>query len=300
MTRPPDDLVETGHGAAFKAENCAPSAALSALTESFHSYHCRLDPGVGHQELFLPALASIRVQTYGAGFDMRIGQGDFRPVPQVALFGPSAHSGIAMVSSGQLIGVYLRPAGWAALVDASADRFADTIVDLSDVWGKDARRLHEAVSSEQDFAAQVAAFEAVLLGRSALQTKWMPELAAIEAVLGDPEIVTVDQALKRLDMPDWKFARLSRRYFGFTPKLMMRRARFMRTILKIRGQGERPWAQLVDEAYVDQSHFIRDCRDFLNMTPGQFANRFQPMAKAAFDARERTLGDAHHLVSKPA
>ncbi len=299
MTRPPDDLIETGHGAAFKAENCAPSDHLSPWIESFHSYHIRLDPGVGHQEIFLPALASIRLQTYGNGFEMRIGKGPAVRVPRMALFGPSAHSAKAEVSTGQLIGVYLRPKGWAALIGKAADRFADTIADLSDIWSSDADRLLTTVAREDDFKAQVAAFEEVLADRLGEKAPALADVAAIENVLADPEVITVEQALQRLDMPDWKFARVSRRHFGFTPKLMMRRARFMRTILKIRGQGGMPWAQLVDEAYVDQSHFIRDCRDFLDMTPVQFANRFQPMAKAAFDAREKALGDAHHLVSKP-
>lgn len=299
MTRPPDDLIDTGHGAAFKAENCAPSERLAPWLESFHSYHIRLDTGVAHQEMFLPALASIRLQTYGSGFEMRIGKRPSVSVPRVALFGPSAHSAVAGVSTGQLIGVYLRPKGWAALIGKPADRFADAIIDLGEIWGVCAGRLHEAVSREDDFSVQVAAFEKALAGRLGEEPAALSDVAAIENVLADPEVVTVEQALQRLDMPDWKFARMSRRHFGFTPKLMMRRARFMRTILKIRGQGGTPWAQLVDEAYVDQSHFIRDCRDFLDMTPVQFANRFQPMAKAAFDAREKALGDAHHLVSKP-
>lgn len=297
MTRPPDDLIETGRGVGFKAETQAPAADLAPWLESFHSYHIRVDPGLRHEELFLPAMASIRIQTYGDDWAMQIGGAMFDPVPRVALFGPSARSGTATVATGQVIGVYLRPAGWARLIFKPADRYTDAIVDLETLWGPAAQQLLDAVSKHDAFETQRAAFEAVLRARLTASAPAPDGIAGIEAAIADSACVTVDHALQQLGMPDWKFARLSRRHFGFTPKLMMRRARFMRTILKIRGQGRVPWARLVDESYVDQSHFIRDCRDFLEMTPVQFANRFQPIAHAAFDSREAALGDAHHLVA---
>lgn len=297
MTRPAADLYETGKGVGFRIDTVAPSGDLAPYLSSFHSYHVRVDPGMRHEELFLPALGNIRLQPYGDDWSMRIAARSFDPVPRAALFGPTAHSGTAIVATGQIIGIYLRPEGWARLIRAPADGFADRIVSLADVWGEGADALLAAVSSHDGFADQVRAFEDVVRQRLARMPVAPEGVAGIDAVLNDPHVVTVEQALARLDMPDWKFARLSRRHIGFTPKLLMRRARFMRTILRIREQGDRPWAQMVDEAYVDQSHFIRDCRDFLDMTPVQFAGRFQPIARAAFDARAKALGQPHHLVT---
>lgn len=124
-----------------------------------------------------------------------------------------------------------------------------------------------------------------------------PEVAMIEDMLLDPKIVSVEQATAALGWQDWQFARFVRRHFGFTPKLLMRRARFIRTILPLRNSQSTSWASMIDPAYTDQSHFIRDCHDFLDMTPSQFMARFQPIASASFTERERVLGKQHHLLS---
>jgi len=121
-------------------------------------------------------------------------------------------------------------------------------------------------------------------------------VSVIEAMLGDPDIRTVEQAMAGVGMEDWRFARFVRRHFGFTPKMLMRRARFIRSLLAIRDNPGQGWAAVLDEAYVDQSHFIRDCRDFLDMTPGQFAVRYQPVAEASYHERTRILGDPHHVL----
>jgi AraC-like DNA-binding protein len=291
-------MIDTGHGIAYAIASSDVPDDLAPFVTSFHSYHVRIDAGVAHEEVFLPALAAIRLQTYGDGWGMQIGKVNFDPLPEIALFGPTARSGRARVTSGQTLGIYLRPAGWARLIGKPAGALADQVCDLTNLWGDEARAMLASVAALDGFEDQIAALSAALR-RQIAASRSLPveaELAAIETLLMDPACDTVDQALERLNMPDWRFARLAKRHFGFTPKVLMRRARFMRTILKIREQGETPWSRLVDEAYVDQSHFIRDCHDFLAMTPVQFANRFQPIARAAFDAREEAMGDAHHLV----
>ena len=58
--------------------------------------------------------------------------------------------------------------------------------------------------------------------------------------------------------------------FGFAPKRLLRRQRFLDTLGQVRTQPDAKFIALLDERYFDQSHFIRDFREFMGMTPREF------------------------------
>lgn len=296
MRPSPDDMIESNPGVAFKIEYAVPSEDLRSYLGGFHSFHTRIAASVHHEEVFLPAWTALRILTHGEDLAMRVGQRVYDPVPREALFGPSTRASVATVRTGHMIGTYLLPRGWARLIKTPAHQYSNKIVDMAAVLGDDAAELGRGMREATTFEEQVAVFEEVMRRRLASCPHEPPEIAEIEAILLDPAVNTVEDATCGLGMPNWQFARFVKQHFGFTPKVLMRRARFMRTILKIRETMDESWASLVDEAYTDQSHFIRDCRDFLDMTPSQFAARFQPMAHAAFSARADVLGNRHHLL----
>lgn len=297
MKGPPPEMIETSAGVAFKVDFHQPRAELSPFLGGINSYHTRVAPGVVHQEIFQPAWGCLRFQPYGDDWSMRYGAIDCRPVPRAAVFGPTSKAGVATVATGQLIQIDLLPRGWARLIDRSAFTLANRGVALETLLPELARTLSQRLREAEDFAAEAKALETII-GAAVLSAPAEPaEVAAIQEVLADRDTGRVEDAVQALGIPQWQFARIAKTYFGFTPKLLMRRARFMRTIMQIREQGAPDWSAIVDDAYTDQSHFIRDCRDFLDMTPGQFAARFQPIALAAFDEREAKVGDRHHLVS---
>ncbi len=280
----------------YRIDYAAPSPDLAPYLGGFHGYHIWIGPGVEHDEIFLPSWGSIRFQTHGGDWSMRVGTRDHNPVPRAALFGPSSHAGVARVSTGHIIGCYLLPRGWMRLIGAPANKLADRIVPLGEAWGPEAGVVEAGLRDAPDIEAQKTIIEDALRTRLAATKAEPPEIAMIETMLRDPDITTVEQATDRLGWQDWQFARFVQRHFGFTPKLLMRRARFMRTILPLKDAHGVPWATMIDAAYSDQSHFIRDCHDFLAMTPSQFVARFQPIAAASFTERERVLGNQHHLL----
>jgi AraC-like DNA-binding protein len=222
---------------------------------------------------------------------MRYGDVRFDPIPSMALFGPTGRAGFATLTGGQLFGVGLTPVGWARLIGGDASRMTDRIVPLETVLGADAAMLAARLGEvRDDFDAMVTVLETWLIGRLARSRPAPPELAEIMDLLNSPAIESVEAAAMRLDMPVWRLTRLCRRHFGFAPKRLMRRARFMRTMMVLREPSSLPWTARIEDSYHDQSHFIRECRDFLGMTPGQFLARHQPVADTSFAERSRTLG----------
>ena len=93
----------------------------------------------------------------------------------------------------------------------------------------------------------------------------------LRAWIEHPDTASVDQLIVALGMSHSRLARLSRRVFGDTPKLLIRRARLLRMLAIMQVRPYREWRDFLDWRYVDQSHFIRDFRDFLGMAPSEYS-----------------------------
>ena len=280
----------------FSVEFAAPCEALAPYLGGYHIFKTRVAPGVLHEEMVLPAWTNIQIQTWGEDWSIRNTKNSFDPLPRAMVAGPTSGAQFCRVVNGDVIGVYLMPRGWARFITSDCSKWADRIDEMGLLLGKDAEALTHEVMDAPDVEGQVAAFERFFLRRLAETKPEHPHVATIEAMLIDPDIRTVEQLSDATGMPDWQLARFVRRNFGFTPKMLIRRARFIRTIVRIREAQDQNMAMIVDDAYVDQSHFIRDCRDFLEMTPSQFAAKYQPVARATIDERTRVLGDPHHVL----
>jgi len=268
-----------------------PAPALADCLAGYHSYDVELLIDETREEIFFPAWANIRFQLTGKPWAMRYGAVRIDPIPRNALFGPTGCAGFAEFSGGHMFGVGVTPMGWARLIGGDASRLTDTILPLEAVLGADAAMLAARIAAVRDsFEAMVETLETYLLARLARSRPAAPELARIMGLLNNPGIESVEQAAARLAMPVWQFTRLCRRNFGFAPKRLMRRARFLRTLMALREPSPLPWTERIEESYHDQSHFIRDCHDFLGMTPGQFLARAQPVASTSFAERTRVLG----------
>lgn len=268
-----------------------PAPALADCLAGYHSYDVRLPPGETREEIFFPAWANIRFQLTGRSWAMRYGARRIDPIPTPSLFGPTGCAGFAEFSGGRLFGVGVTPVGWARLIGGDASRFTDAILPLKTVLGPDAAMLDQRITAARDnFEAMVEILETYLLARLARSRPASPALARIMDLLNSPGIESVEQAAERLAMPVWQFTRLCRRNFGFPPKRLMRRARFLRTLMALRDSPSPPWTDRIEQSYHDQSHFIRDCHDFLGMAPGRFLARAQPVASTSFAERTRVLG----------
>jgi methylphosphotriester-DNA--protein-cysteine methyltransferase len=115
-------------------------------------------------------------------------------------------------------------------------------------------------------------------------------VAAIEAALVDPAIESVAQLVARTGMPVRRIERLSHRAFGFPPKLLLRRARFLRSLHAMRAARRGEAALAIDPGYTDYSHFIRDSHDFLGMSPQAFLDIDMPLLKSSLELRREVLG----------
>ncbi|HEY0312958.1 MAG TPA: helix-turn-helix domain-containing protein [Allosphingosinicella sp.] len=268
-------------------EHERPDPKLAPYVSGYHRYTIRIDAGERITDVLFPGWANLRFSVQADPWQVRLGRRTFSPVPEAALFGPSSHAGYVEAGSGTLIGAGITPIGWARLFAEEASAFADRVVPLERLIGPNAERLAFELGGG---AAPAAVFDAFFLARLEQAPAEPPEVAALLAALGDTRIDTVTALAERLGVPLRSVSRVSRSAFGFTPKRLLRRARFMRALLAALALGRGRWSEALGPAgYYDQSHLLKDCRLFLGCSLGAFAAYPKPLAELSIKLRDQAL-----------
>jgi len=210
----------------------------------------------------------------------------------VALFGPTSRARPVIARPGAILGVGFTPLGWALLVGCPADYAADQVFAAEDLVGDSVLRLHADLLLVDDDDARVALLDDYLSERAVGGSCREPVTRAVHAALLDPAVATVQAFAERAGLSQSALARACLRDFGFTPKILLRRQRFLRTLAALAANTEQPIGDLIDGAYVDHSHFNRDFRRFMGMSPSEYLGLPRLMLRAAAGEREKALGAA--------
>lgn len=200
---------------------------------------------------------------------------------QRVLFGPTDRRGKIVTGGGKTVGFGLTPGGWARLIGSDASKLANRVVEIEGEIDLDARGLQAALMADgDDDAAGVARFDAALLELLARRPPTpAPVLAADHALRNQPRDVATFAEMA--GMSERSLHRICLRAFGFPPKRLLRRQRFLYTLGLIRVTPDPTLGTLIDVDYHDQSHFNRDFHDFMGMTASEYAATPRALMQAA-------------------
>ncbi|WP_156254701.1 AraC family transcriptional regulator [Sandarakinorhabdus oryzae] len=236
-----------------------------------------------------PEWGNIRFTLRGEWTVERPGCSDPTP-PRGALFGPTDRTGIVRSAGpGSTIGAGLTALGWATFVHQSAHDHANRIHDLAEIHGDAADRLWADLCAA-DWEGCCALFDAWFTALAAAAPPPDPLIARVEQALVHGNIDTVHVFADGLALTERTLARLCHRAFGFSPKSLLRRQRFLRTLAQIGDRLDQPLSVLLDGGYYDQSHFIREFRSYMGMTPLAYFHSPRQMMRRAGAERLRTAG----------
>ena len=244
------------------------------------------------EDLLPPDWASIRLSVRG---EWALGEDyfDTKPLGEAsALHGMSGRAHWVRGGPGLVFCIGLYPLGWADLADRSADRLANDMVPLEQVLGSDAQLLLAQMRAADDFAARVDVANTFLeaLRSRSKGTKRGKELAAIRAALADPDCSTAEALAERAGLSPTRLVRLTKATYGFTPKLLIRRDRFLRMLHKMEARPYAEWPHFIEEQFVDQSHLIREFNFFMGMSPTRYLALDRPILTAAKESLARMMG----------
>jgi AraC-like DNA-binding protein len=231
-----------------------------------------------------------------------IGAGPLQPCPAFAVTGPTSLAARFRLRSGRSWGIGLLPLGWAALFASPASAYADRFVDgrRDPTFAAFVPLAQALAHAGGDYHAELALIEAHMAQVFASAAPADNGIAALTAALIDPEVMAVGELADRMNMTVRSLERLSRRAFGFPPKLLLRRQRFLRSLARFMLDPSLKWLGALDCHYHDQSHFVRDFRCFMGMSPSDYAKLDKPLLMAAARARMAATGQAMQGLHAPA
>ena len=276
------------------------SAALSPYCSIIYLTEVETSPGTRVEDYLHPEWANLRFIDGEPSF---AGVGGAKPeaAPHFVVTGPTSKATYFAAGNMRAWGIGILPAGWAKFFALPAEDLADRFVDGTKhpafaPLAPLADRLRQA--NDVGTAAQMLDdhFTGLLVGAP----RDDPAILAAHGALVDDELTSVAELAEKLELSERSVERLSRRAFGFPPKLLIRRQRFLRSLARFMLDPSMSWIETLDYHYYDQAQFTRDFRRFMGMSPRAYAARPKPILGSAARARAAAAGEAVQGLHKPA
>lgn len=258
-------------------------------------------PGSGRVEDYLhPEWANLR---FVEGDPPRAAIGDSAVVetPRFIATGPTSTATYFAAGNMRAWGIGILPMGWAKFIPLPAEELADRMTDGSahPAFARFAPLL-DALRQVNDVDAAAALIDAHVCGLLADAPPDDPAILAAHQALVDDEVTSVADLSAKLALSERSIERLSHRAFGFSPKLLLLRQRFLRSLARFMLDPSMAWIDTMDHHYYDQAQFTRDFQRFMGMSPRDYAAMPKPILGAAAFARAAAAGAAVQGLHKPA
>jgi AraC-like DNA-binding protein len=248
----------------------------------------------GAVNYMLPSWPAIRIVLAANPIALTIGGVTHDPLPVASLYGTTTRAMRMTTHGGVSIGAGISPLGWSRLFKKPADRFRDRIVPLDTVLDPAlVTQLVATLRASDQGPAVKRIFDDFLLDNLRPPSRHEPALRALMRLIKNDETEDLTSAAQRIGIDPARLRRLSTRHFGFPPKTLLMRTRFIRSFLKMHAAGDAADYSLIASTYFDASHFLRDAKRFLGMTP----RRFMAMDMPYLDATIRATPLRAHLLA---
>lgn len=263
----------------IKLEYLPPPAELSGYVSAFYLFEA--DDGK-FEDIERADIGQFRVIFEGDG-EVVFGDGHRQHFAPVTIMGPRTKASRLIVNGPvRVFGGGLLPAGWAAFTGLPADKYVNRLIDGTTVLG----------DQILETAAQMAGMEK-LEEMVALMASKACRFSERQAEVPHAFVRAVDQWLEADLSPDLKdleaatnlsrrqIERLTRQLYGSPPKLLVRKYRALRTANAI-ARGEGDWHDFIDQGFYDQSHCIREIKEFIGITPSAIRDHISPLTSRTF------------------
>lgn len=287
-------LSEIGHSSFI-----LPAPALRKYITTYYFFEIETADGSELADVLHPEWASARFMLEGT-INASIVPHPPQHVPLASITGPTSRACHISCSKAKMAGIGIPPLGWHRLLGCDASKRANQVFDVTaDTAFELFASIWQQIKALSDAERVAAVFDAHLLAALGEPNIRDGEIEALHGALTSPEMGDVAKLAATLNMPAQRVERLSRRVFGFPPKRLLRRQRFLRTLGIRLLDPDLRWSSVMDVQYHDQSHFTRDFHDFMGMSPRAYLDMPRPISRAAVRARAEALGEPLQVLQRP-
>src|SRR3546814_226819 len=215
--------------------------------------------------------AQLRFRLSGGIATYRMPDGRIQDAAPIHIIGPTTGAmKVSVEGPVHAFGCGITPTGWAALLGVDASGMINRVVDAHDVFGRDVlRRATRALVAGPDMAAMAKIGEA-LIGtlvdrRDGGARAFVRHVDAWLAGGVSPRIEDL-VAVTRLSRR--QVERKCNALYGAPPKLLARKYRALRAAVALISD-DASLDDVLERGFYDQSHLIREIKQFTGLTPRQ-------------------------------
>ena len=192
--------------------------------------------------------------------------------------------------------IRFRPGGAYPMLGFAVEGITDVVSPLEDVLGEASSSLRDRILAAATIEGKMAAVEAWLLERAAGRLETHPVVEYLAGRLFAPAGIRIGDVVAELGYSQRHVLSLFQRWVGLSPKQYGRIRRFQQMLtsvarraapsedpteleLRAASPAEPDWAELaVQHGYYDQSHLVRDFKEFSGLTPRGYIHGFRGLA----------------------
>jgi len=277
-----------------------PAPALAGLIGDYYAFDSEGPEAQNAVEWMLPNWPVIRFVLADRPITIETRDWCWSPLLEAGFYGTTDQAMRHTSSGGVTIGVSLTPAGIARLLDIDVSLYRNRMTPLDALLPPDdcAALVAELRNSDRGPAVKP------ILDRFFLAHMGRPHpaeaiIVALGRLLLDDRFQSAADLASELGLEKHTLRRLSIKRFGFPPKLLMMRTRFLRSLIALKEAGATQGYRAIDSAYTDTSHFLRDSERFLGMTAKRFLEIETPFLDCVLRARKLVLGAPTPALAPP-
>ncbi len=183
----------------------------------------------------------------------------------------------------RVFGIKFQPGGFYPFYKRAMTQLANTSMALEDVFGTAGLQFCDDILSTKDGTTMCEIADVFLCshlstsvtstagdGQIKQITAWMREIEQNRQILSVEDLMRLTQLEKR------SLQRLFYRYVGTGPKWVIQRYRLHEAVAQIQKEKSVNWSEFAQElGYFDQTHFTRDFKRLVGMTPAVYAQSLQ-------------------------
>lgn len=231
-------------------------------------------------------LAQIRFLLEGKG-TYRFADGHEQPAPPICIVGPTTgNTHVCVEGPVRLFGAGLLPAGWGALMGFEASTLVNRAIDATHLFGPQLNAVADQLRAAATLDEMVVIGNRVtreLAKRIEETPVWFTRV--VDEWLASSLSPDVGDLVNRLHLSRRQVERQCKRLYGAPPKVLARKYRALRAAITL-ARGEAEMDDLIGDSFYDQSHFIREIKQFTGVTPKKFHDDLPTLAKLTLKRAE--------------
>jgi methylphosphotriester-DNA--protein-cysteine methyltransferase len=185
------------------------------------------------------------------------------------------HSRFIVIGAEQnssMMGIHFRPGGAYPFLPFPVSELNDEVVDMELVWGRPIRGVIQQILEAGAISQKFRILERALwsAGKRALSADQTCAYALARLREAKPGL-TIRRLSSEIGFSQRQLLRHFQQRVGLSPKALARVFRFQSVLHRLNTERRVHWAHVASDAgYFDQSHFVRDFRQFTGLNPSRY------------------------------